>query len=105
MWQDIEGTLGGAVERVLSSFAGLWPTLIALLLVLLFFVLLMKAADPRPYMRNSPQSRLKASMSMASEISGSRQHCPCRRNLNRISGSMVFTSKILKKGMPGCSRN
>src|SRR5664279_3896220 len=47
MWQDIEGMLGGAVERVLSSFAGLLPTLIVLLLVLLFFVLLMKAADPR----------------------------------------------------------
>jgi hypothetical protein len=40
MWQNIEDTVGGAVDRVLSSFRGMLPSLIALLLVLLFSVLL-----------------------------------------------------------------
>jgi hypothetical protein len=40
MWQNIEDTLSGAVDRVLGSFTSLLPSLIALLLVLLFSVLL-----------------------------------------------------------------
>lgn len=40
MWQNIEETVSGAVERVLDSIAGLLPSLIALLLVLFCSVLL-----------------------------------------------------------------
>lgn len=40
MWQNIEETLSAAVERVLSNFANLLPSLIALLLVLLLSVVL-----------------------------------------------------------------